>query len=130
MTLNDSSLKQSPTGNVNDLVIHSQDVQAVVNGLWAAGAEAISVNGERLVSTSAVLCVGNTLLINGAVFSPPYQATAIGADRNSLQQMTHWFDNLRNDAQRFSLQFSVGRDETVNVPAYSGPIQPKYASPA
>jgi uncharacterized protein YlxW (UPF0749 family) len=70
-TPDDSSLRQLPTGNLNDLVIHSQDVQAVVNGLWKAGAEAVAINGQRLVSTSAVLCVGNTLLLNGTVHSPP-----------------------------------------------------------
>jgi uncharacterized protein YlxW (UPF0749 family) len=126
VTLNDSSLKQSPTGNVNDLVIHSLDVQAVVNGMWASGAEAIAVNGERLVSTSAVLCVGNTLLINGAVFSPPYQITAIGADRSKFTD-DQLVRQLRSDANRFSLQFAVGHDQSVQVPAYSGPETPKYA---
>src|SRR5438270_462194 len=83
VTLDDSSLKESPTGNLNDLVIHSQDVQAAVNALWRAGAEAISINGERLISTSAVLCVGNTLLLNGTVHSPPYviSAAVAGQDR-------------------------------------------------
>ena len=50
---------------MNDLVIHSQDVQATVNALWRSGAEAVSINGQRLVGTSAVLCVGNTLLLHG-----------------------------------------------------------------
>src|SRR5205814_4741992 len=79
VTLDDSKRVKAPTGNVNDLVIHSQDVQAVVNALWRAGAEAIAINGQRLVSTSAVLCVGNTLLLNGTVHSPPYVVVAIGA---------------------------------------------------
>src|SRR5436189_127421 len=64
VTLDDSKLDKPPAGNVNDLVIHSQDVQAVVNALWQAGAEAVAINGQRLVGTSAVLCVGNTLLLN------------------------------------------------------------------
>lgn len=56
VTLDDSDLDDPPAGGgVNDLVIHSQDVQAVVNALWRAGAEAVSINGQRLVSTSAVL---------------------------------------------------------------------------
>ena len=80
VTLDDSSDRESPSGNLNDLVIHSQDVQAVANGLWGAGAEALAVNGQRVVPTSAVLCVGNTLLINGTVHSPPFRFTALGAD--------------------------------------------------
>jgi uncharacterized protein YlxW (UPF0749 family) len=129
VSLDDSSLAASPTGNVNDLVIHSQDVQAVVNGLWEAGAEAISINGQRLVSSSAVLCVGNTLLINGTVNAPPYEVTAIGADR------TQFLDDalvrqLRADAERFSLHFSIGGLKQVEVPKYSGSVTPKYATVA
>nr|MBA3653695.1 DUF881 domain-containing protein [Actinomycetota bacterium] len=56
VTLDDSQLEEPPSGDVNDLVVHSQDVQAVVNALWRAGAEALAINGQRLVSTSAVLC--------------------------------------------------------------------------
>jgi uncharacterized protein YlxW (UPF0749 family) len=78
VTLEDSSASNSPTGDPNDLVIHEQDIQTVVNALWAAGAEALSVNGERLTSTSAVRCAGNTLLLHGEVHSPPYEIRAIG----------------------------------------------------
>lgn len=129
VTLDDSSLSQSPTGNVNDLVIHSQDVQAVVNGMWAAGAEAISVNGQRLVATSAILCVGNTLLLNGSVKAPPYEISAVGADREryAADQLVR---QLRADADRYALGYSVGRNQQLTIPAYAGTISPKYARPA
>jgi len=126
VTLADSSLEEAPTGNVNDLVIHSQDVQGVVNAMWAAGAEAISVNGQRLVSTSAVLCVGNTLLLNGTVHAPPYEVRAIGANRDQFLD-DQLVKALKADAERFSLRFSVSHDERVEVPGYSGPTVPKYA---
>lgn len=129
VTLNDSKLESSPTGNINDLVIHSQDVQAVVNGMWAAGAEAISINGQRLVSTSAVLCVGNTLLLNGTVHAPPYEVSAIGANRDIFSSDA-LVQQVRSDAQRFSLQFSIGKDQELDLPAYSGPTTTKYARPA
>ncbi|MGH9034328.1 MAG: DUF881 domain-containing protein, partial [Acidimicrobiia bacterium] len=51
VTLDDSSLEESPSGNLNDLVVHSQDIQAVANALWAAGAEALAVSGQRVVPT-------------------------------------------------------------------------------
>lgn len=127
VTLNDSSLDSAPTGNVNDLVIHSQDVQAVVNGLWAAGAEAISINGQRVVSTSAVLCVGNTLLINGTVHAPPYEISAVSADR-SLYMADPLVSQFSKDAERFSLGYSVGRPQNIEIPGYTGTIRPKYAS--
>jgi len=96
----------SPSGNLNDLVIHSQDVQAVVNALWRAGAEAVAINGQRLVGTSAVLCVGNTLLLNGTVHSPPYEIAAIGAGRDKFED-DRLVRRLHDDADAFGLRFSI-----------------------
>jgi uncharacterized protein YlxW (UPF0749 family) len=129
VTLDDSSLRQSPTGNLNDLVIHSQDVQAVVNGLWRAGAEAVAINGQRLVSTSAVLCVGNTLLLNGTVHSPPYVVAALGAKESQFQG-DELVRRLHDDADAFGLQFSVTKESDLQVPAFTGAATPKYANPA
>ena len=64
---------QLPEGvGVDDIVVHQQDVQAVVNALWSGGAEAMMVMDQRLISTSAVRCVGNTLILQGRVYSPPF----------------------------------------------------------
>ncbi|AFC51527.1 MULTISPECIES: DUF881 domain-containing protein [Mycobacterium] len=62
----------------DDLVVHQQDIQAVLNALWSAGAEAIQMQDQRLIATSVPRCVGNTLLLNGRTYSPPYTITAIG----------------------------------------------------
>ena len=62
----------------DDLVVHQQDVQAVLNALWSAGAEGIQMQDQRIIATSAPRCVGNTLLLNGRTYSPPYVITAIG----------------------------------------------------
>src|ERR1700732_4607141 len=62
----------------DDLVVHQQDIQAVLNALWSAGAEAIQMQDQRIIATSAPRCVGNTLLLNGRTYSPPYTVTAIG----------------------------------------------------
>jgi uncharacterized protein YlxW (UPF0749 family) len=78
VVLDDSSARRSPTGDPNDLIVHERDIQTVVNALWAAGAEAVGINGERLTATSAVRCAGNTLLLHGALHSPPYRIAAIG----------------------------------------------------
>lgn len=129
ITLDDSTLDVAPSGgNVNDLVIHSQDVQAVVNALWRAGAEAISINGQRLVSTSAVLCVGNTLLLNGTVHSPPYVISAVGAskDRFDTDRLVRRF---RQDAEAFDLGFTAERKAKLELPAYRGSTKFTYARP-
>lgn len=62
----------------DDLVVHQQDISAVLNALWSAGAEAVQMQDQRIVATSAPRCVGNTLLLNGRTYSPPYTLTAIG----------------------------------------------------
>lgn len=124
--LADSSLKDSPSGDINDLVIHSSDVQAAVNALWRSGAEAVAINGERLVSTTAVLCVGNTLLLNGTVHSPPYVISALGADRNKFEA-DDLMVRLREDANAYGLKLSVRSIGSLLIPAYDGSTEPKYA---
>jgi len=127
VTLDDSSERVSPSGNLNDLVIHSQDVQAVANGLWAAGAEALAVNGQRVVPTSAILCVGNTLLINGTVHSPPFRFTAVGADLEEAFTGDPLVERLAEDADRFKLGFKIEARERVTVPAYTGTSKVRFA---
>ncbi|HEV3475115.1 MAG TPA: DUF881 domain-containing protein [Actinomycetota bacterium] len=119
VTLDDSSSRRSPTGDPNDLIVHEQDIQTVVNALWAAGAEAVAVNGERLTSTSAVRCAGNTLLLHGALHSPPYRIQAIG-DPQELAELVSQpgMDDLVAAADAFGLGFEVQPD-TVTIA--SGP---------
>ena len=129
VTLDDSSLEKSPSGNLNDLVVHSQDVQAVANALWVAGAEAVAVSGQRVVPTSALLCVGNTLLINGTVHSPPYRFVAIGEGLRERLLADPLVKRLSADASRFGLGFQIKPAERVRVPAYKGTTAVRYARP-
>lgn len=129
VSLDDSLLDEAPSGNVNDLVIHSQDVQAVVNALWRSGAEAIAINGQRLVGTSAVLCVGNTLLLNGTVHSPPYVVAAVGANRDRFEADS-LVKRLRNDAEAYGIRISIQRSTEVQVPRYRGSTNLRFARPA
>jgi uncharacterized protein YlxW (UPF0749 family) len=85
-------LSDAPAGGGNalnaapdDLLVHQQDVQAVVDALWAGGAEAMSIQDQRVTATTAVRCVGNVLQLEGHTYSPPYVIKAIG-DQRSLSQ--------------------------------------------
>ena len=69
----------------DDLLVHQQDVQAVVDALWAGGAEAMSIQDQRVTATTAVRCVGNVLQLQGHTYSPPYVIKAIG-DQRSLSK--------------------------------------------
>jgi uncharacterized protein YlxW (UPF0749 family) len=104
------------------LVVHQGDVQAVVNALWAGGAEAMSIMDVRVLSTSAVRCVGNTLLLHGRVYSPPFKITAIG-DPAAMQRALAASEGVRlfKDAV---VHYQLGYQETVEtdvtVPAFVG----------
>ena len=124
VVLRDSTRRRAPSGDPNDLVIHEQDLQAIVNGLWNAGAEAIAINGERLTSDSAVRCVGNTLLLHGAVYAPPYRIDAIGnparlAAGLARDPLASRFATLAADLR---LGFSVRRMSSVALPGFLGAL--------
>jgi uncharacterized protein YlxW (UPF0749 family) len=113
----------------NQLVVHQSDLQAAVNALWAGGAEAMSIAGQRVIATSAVRCVGNTLLLNGEVFSPPFKVAAIGPSRTMKQALdaspgVHLFQQA---AGYYGLGYTVETTDDVDVPAYTGPIGLVYA---
>jgi uncharacterized protein YlxW (UPF0749 family) len=114
-----------PAGaRADDLVVHQQDVQAVVNALWAGGAEAMMIMGVRIIATSAVRCVGNTLLLDGRVHSPPFVITAIG-DPALLQRALDDSPGVRlfrNAVADFGLGYVVRVEGDVTVPAYQGSL--------
>jgi uncharacterized protein YlxW (UPF0749 family) len=129
------SLDDAPPGadtgrfQPDDLVVHQQDVQAVVNALWAGGAEAMMLQDQRVVSTSAVRCVGNTLILQGRVYSPPYVVTAIG-DAGKLRAALEASQEVK-----FYLQFvaaaglgwEVKQHAALALPAYDGSLSLRYA---
>ncbi len=106
----------------DDLVVHQGDVQAVVNALWAGGAEAMSIMDVRVISTSAVRCVGNTLLLHGQVFSPPFKITAIGDTQAMRQALAgdRGVQEFRNAVDSFGLGYQETVEGDVTVPAYDG----------
>lgn len=113
----------------DDLVVHQQDVQAVVNALWAGGAEAIQLMDQRVISTSAVRCVGNTLILQGRVYSPPFRVTAIGnvaTMRRALDESPQ-VDIYQEYVRALGLGWWVVRHSSVTVPAYAGSLELRYA---
>jgi uncharacterized protein YlxW (UPF0749 family) len=117
--------------DANQLVVHQSDLQAVVNALWAGGAEAMSIAGQRVIATSAVRCVGNTLLLNGEVFSPPFRVEAIGPTQRmgSALDQSPGVKLFKQAAGYYGLGYTV-EAVPVEVPAYTGSIRLQYASVA
>lgn len=116
----------------DDLVVHQQDLQGVVNALWAGGAEALQLMDQRVVATSAVRCVGNVLLLQGRTYPPPYTVTAIGNPESlraaldaspSVQAYRYYVDHVR-------LGWEVATEKDVTLPAYDGPLALEHATVA
>lgn len=137
VTLNDAppdataKLPGYPEPQPDYLVIHQQDLQAVVNAMWQGGAEGIKVMDQRLISTSAVRCVGNTLILQGRVYSPPYKITAVG-DPEKMQQALAASPAIQNYmlyVNVYGLGWKVTEDGTVTLPGYSGTVDLQYAKP-
>jgi uncharacterized protein YlxW (UPF0749 family) len=113
----------------DDLVVHQQDVQAVVNALWRGGATAMQIMDQRVLTTSAVRCVGNTLILQGRVYSPPFVITAIG-DINGMRASLD--DDL--DVQTYlefvdlyGLGWRLEQLNSVLIPAWEGSITVRRA---
>lgn len=114
-----------PEGAIpDDLVVHQRDVQAVVNALWRGGATAMQIMDQRVLSTSAVRCVGNTLILQGRVYSPPFVITAVG---NLDRMQSTLNDDLDIQAYRefvdlYGLGWDVRRLSDVRIPAWEGGV--------
>lgn len=110
--------------SADDVVVHQQDVQSVVNALWAGGAEAMTIMGVRVIATSAVRCVGNTLLLHGQVYSPPFTITAIGdpAAMRAALEADEGVRLFRDAARAWGLGYDVTEHADATLPAYDGSI--------
>jgi len=111
--------------NPNDCVVHEEDLQAVVNALRSGGAEAVSLMGERIIATSAVRCVGNTVLLHGKLYSPPFVVTAIGEpgslrDALASEPGVAYFQTF---VDRFGVGYSVRTERSVELPPHTGTLE-------
>jgi uncharacterized protein YlxW (UPF0749 family) len=116
----------------DDLVVHQQDIQAVLNALWSGGAEAIQMQDQRIIATSVPRCVGNTLLLNGRTYSPPYTITAIG--NAAAMQAALAAAPLVTLYKQYVVRFGLGyREEVkpdVQTVGHSEPVRMHFARPA
>jgi uncharacterized protein YlxW (UPF0749 family) len=123
-------VKDNPDVDADWLVIHQQDIQAVVNALWAGGADAISIQNHRVISTTGIKCVGNSVVLLGVPYLPPYRITAIG-DQRKLQQAlsdSQYIDNLQDYVVKFQLGYEVKNQSTIAMPAYEGTLDLQSAT--
>jgi uncharacterized protein YlxW (UPF0749 family) len=123
---------ESTTGDVSELLVHQQDIQAVVNALWAGGAEAMTIQGQRVVATTGIKCVGNTVVLHGVPYSPPYRISAIGPIQTMLSTVTAspYIQFYLDVVERSGLGWDVDVDAVLHLPGYDGATDLEYARPA
>lgn len=118
-----------PNARPDDLVVHQQDVQHVINALWAGGAEAMTLQGERVTSTSAFRCSGNILLLHGKVFSPPYVIEAVGDPTalNASLDASLGVATYKEYVAWVGLGWSVKSVDDLELPPYTGSTELQHA---
>jgi uncharacterized protein YlxW (UPF0749 family) len=123
----------STTGDVNLLLVHQQDIQAVVNALWKGGASAVTIQGQRVVSTTGIKCEGNSVQLQGVPYPQPYVIQAVG-DPTALGAAIDddsYVDGYREDADNPDIQvgWEMEYEPEVTAPAYDGLLDLSFAEP-
>lgn len=122
------TLKDGETRNFGDPLVHAQDVMHVVNALKNAGADAISVNNQRVVDSTAFNCIGNVITINGEKVGVPFVIKAIGLPSQlygSLTMKGHYLSMLESNGVKVSVD-QVDK-ETIVIPKYEGIYKLEHA---
>jgi len=134
VTLDDAPSEsiESSGEDPNLLVVHQQDIQAVVNAMWAGGAEGMTIQGQRIISTTGIKCVGNTVVLHGIPYSPPYVIRAVGDPAAMLTSLSEspYIDIYLQYVERWDLGWEVEPHTEVEIPPYDGTLDLEYARPA
>lgn len=128
VTMDDSKRPRQKGEDPNAFLIHDDDVLKVINELFAAGAEAIAINGQRLVSNSEVRCAGPTISINRTMTAPPLTIVAIG-DPTTLESALKLRGGVIDSLALWGIEVKVKKENEVTVPAYRGSLDFQYAKP-
>ena len=113
--------------NPNVFVIHDTDVMSVINELSAAGAEAFAVNGQRVIATTAIRCVGPVIQVNGINLSAPYTITAIGSP-TTLRGALGLRGGIVSEMRSAKIDVTITDQEEIIMPAYEGLLKYQYAT--
>ncbi len=113
------------------LLVHQQDIQAVVNALWLGGAKAMTVMDQRIVFTTGIRCAGPTVILHGVPYSPPYVIKAVGDPVELAEALDNsdYIDAYRTVAARYGLGFEAAASGDLDLPGYQGTLAMRFAKP-
>ncbi|WP_448630755.1 DUF881 domain-containing protein [Cellulomonas soli] len=132
VTLDDApaDMLGNSSARADDLVVHQQDMQTVMNALWAGGAEAMALMDQRVISTSAFWCSGNVLRLHGLAYSPPFTVTAIG-DPERLKAALDKSPEINiylEYVDAYGLGWDVEKKDSIELPAFTGATDLSWAT--
>lgn len=131
VTLSDAPSSVAAEGVDQDLlVVHQQDIQAVANELWRGGAEAMTIQGQRVIATTGIKCVGNTVVLHGIPYAPPYRISAIGnpAKLQAALASSEYIRVYQQYVDAFRLGYDVSVSPKTDFPGHQGSIDLQYAT--
>lgn len=130
VTLNDSKVENKETSKIDEnyFIIHDDDILMVINELSDAGAEAISINDERLIATSEIRCAGNTISVNNNRYGTPFVIKAIG-NPETLESGLNIRSGVVDILRQWGIEVTVKKVDKLLIKRFSGGINFKYATP-
>jgi uncharacterized protein YlxW (UPF0749 family) len=129
--LADSPKSPTPKDDPYYFIVHDADLDTLVNELWASGAEAVSINEQRIVTTTSIRCVGPTVLINAVRLASPYKVKVVGPskDLEGALRTPGGFMDYMTPAVQHGVSVRIVRHEELDIPEYKGSLIFRYAKP-
>lgn len=128
VTLTENTNKSITDPNIEDFMIHDADLLRLINELFDADAEAISINNERLIATSEIRCAGSTVSVNNRRYAAPFVIKAIG-DPDNLESALKMPGGIVDLLSMFNVNIDIKKQDKLTVERFSGTIENKYAQP-
>lgn len=128
VTVNDSKKSLEAGDNPANGIVHNEDLLKITNELRSSGAEAISINDNRLITNSEISCAGPTILINKNRITPPFEIRAIGKAENMISAL-NMRGGIIETLKFFGLEIKIEKSNAVKIPAYNGIVDFKYSKP-
>lgn len=110
-------------------LVHDTDLTAIVTELKAAGAEAISINGQRIIATTAIRCVGPTIQVNSVKVASPFYIKAIGNSKY-LESALTIRNGVVDSLKSYGIEVNIKTDNKITIDKYDLALKLKYATEA
>lgn len=121
VTVDDSDMTVSENISTESMLIHDTDLRAIINELSAAGAEAMSINGQRIIATTAIRCVGPVIQVNGVKVAAPFTIKAIG-NAKYLESALNIKGGIVDSFEIYGIKINISREKSITIPKYDGKL--------